>query len=181
MSELRLTLLECRYRNDANELLKDQFIFGVHNKEIQDHLLNEIKETDNSVRHFIRPEKLNQSWPKDRCWESLTQVWSVWMHSNPLKKKYVTVSSVDVPMERVIVQLLAKNAIDAVVRTTLEKCVDLARDPASLSQDMTQGGQVGPHGNGNGKCSHKCRVYEVNECHDDMEDLNEQVQSLFYA
>ena len=50
MSELRLVLPECRYRNNANELLKDQFIFGVHNKEIQDHLLGEIKETDNSVR-----------------------------------------------------------------------------------------------------------------------------------
>ena len=33
-----------------------------------------------------------------------------------------------------------------------------------------------------GKCSHNCRFHEVNEeCHDDMEDLNEQVQSLFYA
>ena len=33
----------------------------------------------------------------------------------------------------------------------------------------------------NGKCLHKCRVYEVNEeCHDDMDDLTEQVHSLFY-
>ena len=29
MSKLRLALPECKYRNDANELLKDQFIFGV--------------------------------------------------------------------------------------------------------------------------------------------------------
>ena len=50
MSELRLALPECKYQNDADELLKDQFIFGIHNKEIQDHLLGEIKETDNSVR-----------------------------------------------------------------------------------------------------------------------------------
>ena len=34
MSELRLALPECKYRNDADELLKDQFIFGIHNKEI---------------------------------------------------------------------------------------------------------------------------------------------------
>ena len=34
MSELRLALPECKYRNDADELLKDQFIFGVYNKEI---------------------------------------------------------------------------------------------------------------------------------------------------
>ena len=50
MSELRLAFPECKYRNDANELLKDQFIFGVYNKEIQDHLLGEINETDNSVK-----------------------------------------------------------------------------------------------------------------------------------
>ena len=50
MSELRLTHLEYKYKNNANELLKDQFIFGIENKEIQDHLLGEIKETDNSVR-----------------------------------------------------------------------------------------------------------------------------------
>ena len=58
MSELRLALPECRYRNDANELLKDQFIFGVHNKEIQDHLLGEIKETDNSVRALYEARKI---------------------------------------------------------------------------------------------------------------------------
>ena len=50
MSELRLALPECKYQNDADELLKDQFIFGIYNKEIQDHLLGEIKEIDNSDR-----------------------------------------------------------------------------------------------------------------------------------
>ena len=33
-----------------------------------------------------------------------------------------------------------------------------------------------------GRCTHKCRVYEVNEeCQNDMEDLSEQVESLFYS
>ena len=58
MSELRLALPECKYRNDADELLKDQFIFGIHNKEIQDHLLGEIKETDNSVRALYEARKV---------------------------------------------------------------------------------------------------------------------------
>ena len=49
MSQLRLALLECKYKNDADEL-KDQFIFGIENKEIQDHLLGEISESDNSVK-----------------------------------------------------------------------------------------------------------------------------------
>ena len=58
MSELRLALLECKYRNDANELLKDQFIFGIENKEIRDHLLGEISETDNSVRPLYEAHKI---------------------------------------------------------------------------------------------------------------------------
>ena len=52
MSELRLALPERKYRNDSDELLKDQFIFGIYNKEIQDHLLGEIKETDNIQSKF---------------------------------------------------------------------------------------------------------------------------------
>ena len=34
MSEFRLALPECKYKNDADELLKHQFIFDIHNKEI---------------------------------------------------------------------------------------------------------------------------------------------------
>ena len=49
MSQLRLALPECKYKHDSDELLKDQFVFGLHNKEIQDHLLGELSETDNSV------------------------------------------------------------------------------------------------------------------------------------
>ena len=58
MSELRLALPDCKYRNDANELLKDQLIFVIYNKEIQDHLLCEIKETDNSVRALCEARKI---------------------------------------------------------------------------------------------------------------------------
>ena len=58
MSELRLALPECKYQNDSDELLKDQFIFGIYDKEIQDHLLGEIKETDNSVRSLYEARKI---------------------------------------------------------------------------------------------------------------------------
>ena len=58
MSQLRLSLPECRYRNDSNELLKDQFIFGLYNKEIQDHLLGEISETDNSVKALYEARRI---------------------------------------------------------------------------------------------------------------------------
>ena len=58
MSQLRLSLPECRYRNDSDDLLKDQFIFGLYNKEIQDHLLGEISETDNSVKALYEARKI---------------------------------------------------------------------------------------------------------------------------
>ena len=35
--------------------------------------------------------------------------------------------------------------------------------------------------NGKNRCSHRCNVHEIEECHDDMADLNKQVQSLFYS
>ena len=58
MSQLRLSLPECKYRNDSDELLKDQFIFGLYNKEIQDHLLGEISETDNSIKALYEARKI---------------------------------------------------------------------------------------------------------------------------
>ena len=51
-------LPECKYQSDLDELLKDQFIFGIYDKEIQDHLLGEIKETDNSVRALYEARKI---------------------------------------------------------------------------------------------------------------------------
>ena len=85
----------------------------------------------------MRPERLNLNWPKGRCWELSTQVWSVWMklEINPLD---VTVTDVNTLMGRDNVQCLAKNAISVVVRTTSEKCVDLARDLTGMGQDVTQ-------------------------------------------
>ena len=58
MSQLRLALPECKFKNDADDLLKDQFIFGIYNKEIQDHLLGEISETDNSVKLLYEARKI---------------------------------------------------------------------------------------------------------------------------
>ena len=58
MSHLRLALPECKFKNDSDDLLKDQFIFGIHNKEIQDHLLGEISETDKSVKSLYEVRKI---------------------------------------------------------------------------------------------------------------------------
>ena len=65
ISELRLALHECKYKNDADELLEDQFIFGIENKEIQDHLLGKISETDNSMRALYEACKIVKIGPKE--------------------------------------------------------------------------------------------------------------------
>ena len=47
LADLRLALPECQYPMDSeNDILKDQFIFGVNNKKIQDSLLRDIQQTD---------------------------------------------------------------------------------------------------------------------------------------
>ena len=58
MSHLRLAVPECKFKNDSDDLLKDQFIFGIHNKEIQDHVLGEISETDNSIKSLYEAWKI---------------------------------------------------------------------------------------------------------------------------
>ena len=59
MSDLRLSIVECRYPNIVqDELLKDQFIFGLAIKEIQDHLLGEIKAEDPSEKCLLEARKI---------------------------------------------------------------------------------------------------------------------------
>ena len=53
MSELCLAI-ECRYPNQVHEeLLKDQYIFGLGIKEIQDHLLGEIVTEDSAEKCLL--------------------------------------------------------------------------------------------------------------------------------
>ena len=59
MSELRLAIVECRYPDIVqDELLKDQFIFGLVVKEIQDHLLGEILAEDTSEKCLLELRKI---------------------------------------------------------------------------------------------------------------------------
>ena len=59
MSELRLSIVECRYPDIVqDELLKDQFIFGLVIKEIQDHLLGEIVAEDSSEKCLLELRKV---------------------------------------------------------------------------------------------------------------------------
>ena len=57
MSQLIVALPECKYKHNSDELLKDQFIFGLHNTGIQDCLLGELSETDDSVCTMYKARK----------------------------------------------------------------------------------------------------------------------------
>ena len=59
MSDLRLVIVECRYPEIVhNELLKDQYIFGLAIKKMQDHLLGEIKAEDSSEKCLLELRKI---------------------------------------------------------------------------------------------------------------------------
>ena len=59
MSELRLAIVECRYpENVQDELLKDQYIFSLYIKEIQDHLLGEIVAEDTPEKCLLESYKV---------------------------------------------------------------------------------------------------------------------------
>ena len=138
MSELRLALQECKYRNDADELLKDQFIFGNYNKEIQDHLLGEIKETDNSVRALYEARKIKSKLAQRQMLgivnPSLVSIEAIkrgfrYDHRNSNDdhrdfKGQHNVINVDgaTEKEKEIAQHMAKNAIN-VVEKPLQNCV----------------------------------------------------------
>ena len=59
MSELHLAIVECRYPDIVqDELLKDQYIFGLCIKEIQDHLLGEIVVEDTPEKCLLESRKV---------------------------------------------------------------------------------------------------------------------------
>ena len=180
MSGLRLALPECRHRNDADELLKDQFIFGIYNKEIQDHLLGEIKETDNSVRALYEARKIESKLAQRKMLGI----------ANP------NLVSVD-ELKRSIDFNRGKDASNSKIDCRFCGCSHKKRECPAFGKDCHKCGHKNHFSNmcksesksdsrrpkwANGKCTHKCKVHEINEeCHDDMENLSDQVQSLFYS
>ena len=184
MSELRLALPECKYRNDSDELLKDQFIFGIYDKEIQDHLLGEIKETDNSVKALYEARKIESKLAQRKLLGIVTPTaLSVEAIKRGFKYDHRNDDHRDFKGQQHDQKCdycgqshrrgkrncpaFGKTCDKCGGKTTLGLCVS----PKNLSQSMTQEGQIGPR---------EKNVHEI-ECQNDMEDLTEQVQSLFYA
>ena len=173
MSELRLALPECKYRNNSDELLKDQFIFGIHNKEIQDHLLGEIKETDNSVRALYEARKI-ESKLAQRKMLGIANPGLVSM--DELRKKSTNFRGKDKNTHytdcrfcgcdhnkgdcpafgKICHHCGGKNHFKSKYRS------ERGSSKAESKRDSRKPSKA------NDRCSHKCRVHEVNECHDDM-------------
>ena len=195
MSELRLTLPECKYRNDADELLKDQFIFGIYNKEIQDHLLGEIKETDNSVRSLYEARKIESKLAQRKLLEIVTPTA---LSVEPIKRGFKYDHRNDDHRDFKGQQhdqkcdycgwshRRGKRNCPAFGKTC-DKCggQNHLRIVCKSKESESKHDSKRPNGARKNRCSHRCNVHEINEdeCHEDssMEDLTEQVQSLFYA
>ena len=154
MSQLRLSLPECKYRNDSDELLKDQFIFGRFNKEIQDHLLGEISETDNSVKALYEARRIESKLAQRKMLGILTPAalsveaihrsfknsLSLNLTQEILKQITQIVNSVVNPMTRESVLHTAKCATTVAIKTTLNQS-------ANLRPNLTQRGKLNPFGN----------------------------------
>ena len=182
MSQLRLALPECRYRNDADELLKDQFIFGIHNKEIQDHLLGEIKETDNSVRALYEARKI-ESKLAQRKMLGITNPGLVSV--DELRRSTSFNRGKDT--SKIDCRFCGRSHRKRDCPAYGKECHKCGRKNhfsnmcKESKRDSRKPRQANGNGNGNGKCTHRCKVHEICECQNDMDDLNDQVQSLFYS
>ena len=122
MSQLRLALPECNFKNDFNDLLKDQFIFGIENKEIQDQLLGEISETDSSVKALYKARKIESKLEQCKLLGIVTPDRLVDVHTvKKGKSNYYDDCKFCVNlMINESVLLMVKLATSAVVRTTLK-------------------------------------------------------------
>ena len=175
MSQLRFVLPECKYKHDSDDLLKVQFIFGLFNKEIQDHLLGELSETDNSVKALYKARKIESKLEQRKLLGIVTPR-TIGMDTIKSGKNRSSHEKCDycgqhhkkgkqncLAFGKICNKYGQKNHFKAMCRSSegSRKC----------RSDRTK------------KCTYRCNVHEMNqECQDDtgMEDLADQVQSLFY-
>ena len=177
MSGLRLALPECKYRNDGDELLKDQFIFGIYNEEIQDHLLGEIKETDNSVRALYEARKIETKLAQRK----ILGIANPNLISVDELKRSTSHRGKDAP--KIDCRYCGHNHKKGdcpAFGKECHKCGHKNHFSKMCKSESKHDSRRPRQANGN-RCTHKCRVHEVNEeCQDDMENLTDQVQLLFY-
>ena len=197
MSQLRLSLPECKYRNDSDELLKDQFIFGLFNKEIQDHLLGEISETDNSVKALYEARKIESKLAQRKMLEIVTPAAiSVEAIHRNFKSKFKS-KGFKTHTDYTDCKFCGKSHDKGECPAYGKVCNNCGRKNHFESKCRSSWGSNSDRPRGSksstsrkcGKCGHKkvdCVEYSQEELGEsdsdssDIKDLTEQVQSLFY-
>ena len=189
MAELCLNIVECKYPNMVqDELLKDQFILGVCVKEVQDHLLRKITPEDNSDKCLLQARKVESKIEQCKLLGIKTSMTYDVIHSNNNNNRGRSKSK-------------GKNQGHSWSQSTIKNCKYCGKShnrgscPAfgkecskcgkknqfkavckSGSSDKQDQSRSRPKKGKKGK-----KFHEINESEDNgMDDLVDQVQSLFY-
>ena len=143
MAELHLNIVECKYPNTVqDELLKDQFIFGVCVKEVQDYLQGEITPEDNSDKCLLEAHKVENKIEQHKLLGIKMSMTYAIQSSNRGRSKSKnknqgcsqskvqlgTVNIVGKAMTVVIAQHLVRNIPNVVERITLKLCVKVVQN-----------------------------------------------------
>ena len=161
-----------------DDLLKDQFIFGIHNKEIQDHLLGESSEVDNSVKSLYEARKIKSKLEQRKLLGIVTPDRLVDMHAVKKEKSnyYDDCKFCGKSHNRGKCPAYGK---------TYNKCGGKNHFEAKCTQKSKKGKKVRFEKNQCKHCGAKSKNFHEVECEcedqpNNMEGLTEQVQSLFY-
>ena len=187
MSKLWLALPECKYKNDSDELLKDQFLFGVYDKEIQDHLLGEISKSDNSVKALYEARKIESRHKQRKLLvivnpSSLTSIDAI-KQKFSREGKYCDFCGWSHKRGKQDCPAFGKTCNKCGGKNHFKNVCKYYKSGSKRGSDRDRSHRT------KGKCTHRCNIHEVDCCDDspknstegtDMSDLMEQVQSLFY-
>ena len=183
MSELRLAIVECRYpENVQDELLKDQYIFSLCIKEIQDHLLGEIVAKDTPEKCLLESCKVESKIEQRKLLGIKAAISYDSVQTNRGRGKFRSKSQGRGRSSSNIrnCKYCGKSHNKGNCPAFGKKCAQCGKDNhfkavcKSTEKRDRDSSKHRPKGKG------KRRFHEVNEDEGVMDDLTEQVQSLFY-
>ena len=187
MSELRLAIVQCRYPGIVqDELLKDQFIFGLVIKEIQDHLLGEIVAEDTSEKCLLESRKIELKIEQRKLLGIKAAISYDSIQTNRSRGKFRSQSKGRAKSSSSIrnCKYCGKSHSRGNCPAYGKKCQKCGKEnhfkavckSGSGNNNRDSRDQSKPRGK-----KGKKKFHEVNESNEgSMDDLAEQVQSLFY-
>ena len=184
MSELCLAIVECRYPDVVqDELLKDQYIFGLCIKEIQDHLLGEIVAEDTLEKCFLESRKVESKIEQRKLLgiKAAISYDSIQTNNNRGRGKFRSKSKGQGRSSSNIhsCKHCGKSHNKGNCPAFDKKCGKCGKENhfkavCTSSSDRRDSSKHRPRMKG------KKKFHEINEKEGVMDDLTEQVQSLFY-